>query len=204
MKHALLAATMLAFAAETPAIGAVAHTAPVQVTIDGAARRDSVTRYEYGMFIELIGNLVARTLWAEMLDDRKFYFAVVPQSKDAPPPANAQVFPGMAGRKWRPIGADGAVTMDTRNPYVGKQSPSITLSAEGARGLGQSGIGIAAGKRYDGYLYLSGDPGAKVQASLIWGPGPNDRQSVTLPAPTSEWQRVPFGFTPSRFGRRAI
>ena len=197
MTYAVLPAAMLALVAEAPAIAAVAHAQSVKVTIDGAARSDPVTRYEYGMFIEPIGNLVARTLWAEMLDDRKLYFPVIPQSKDAPPPANAQFFPGMAGRKWRPIGADDAVTMDSRDPYVGKQSPSVTVSADGPRGLGQSGIGIAKDKQYDGYLYLSGDPGAKVQVSLVWGPGAKDRQTVALPAPASEWQRVPFSFSPA-------
>ncbi|MBW8881286.1 MAG: hypothetical protein JF615_07675, partial [Asticcacaulis sp.] len=47
---------------------------PVSVTIDGTQPQQPVSRYEYGMFIEPIGQLVARTLWAEMLDDRKFYF----------------------------------------------------------------------------------------------------------------------------------
>ena len=46
--------------------------APLVASIDGHRRFDPVTPYEFGMFIEPIGNLVARTLWAEMLDDRKF------------------------------------------------------------------------------------------------------------------------------------
>ena len=195
MTHAGIAAAMLALIPGTAASAAITRPTPVVVTIDGSARSDPVTPYEYGMFIEPIGNLVARTLWAEMLDDRKFYFAVVPQAKDAPPPANAHVVPGMASRKWRPIGADDAVTMDARDPYVGRQSPSVVLSADGPRGLGQAGIAIASGQRYDGYLYLSGDTGAKLQVALVWGPGPKDRQSVELATPTSEWRRLPFSFS---------
>ena len=103
---------LVTLAPVSSAYAAIAHPEPVRVTIDGARRSEPVTRYEYGMFIEPIGNLVARTLWAEMLDDRKFYFPIVPASKDAPPPANAQVFPGMAGRKWRPIASD-----DARRPH---------------------------------------------------------------------------------------
>jgi alpha-N-arabinofuranosidase len=197
MKQAGVAAALLALLSEAPINAAVPHPLPIQVTIDGTARSEPVTRYEYGMFIEPIGNLVARTLWAEMLDDRKFYFPVVAESKDVPPAADAQVFPGMASRKWRPIGADDAVTMDSHDPYVGKQSPSVAVTAEAPRGLGQSGIGVASGKRYDGYLYLTGDPGAKVQVALVWGSGPKDRESVALPAPTSDWWRVPFSFSPT-------
>jgi alpha-N-arabinofuranosidase len=195
MNRFAIAAAALAFAPAAPAKAAIAHPQPIQVTIDGARRSDSVTRYEYGMFIEPIGNLVARTLWAEMLDDRKFYYPVIPQSKDAQHPTNAEFFPGMAMRKWRPIGAEDAVTMDTRDPYVGKQSIAVAVAADEPRGLGQSGIAIAKDKRYDGYLYLSGDPGAKVQVALIWGTGPQDRQVVVLPAPTAEWRRVPFSLT---------
>jgi alpha-N-arabinofuranosidase len=194
MKRAGLAAAMLVLASEGRA-DAINRRA-VEVIVDGTKVSDPVTRYEYGMFIEPIGNLVARTLWAEMLDDRKFYFAVIPQSKETPE-ANAQIFPGMASRKWRPIGGDDAVTMDGRDPYVGKQSPSVTLAGNSPRGLGQSGIGIARGKRYEGYLYLSGDPGAKVEVSLVWGAGEKDRQTVELAAPTSGWKRVPFSFSPS-------
>jgi alpha-N-arabinofuranosidase len=197
MKHLIIAAAALALEPGVPAMAAIGHPQTVHVTIDGARRSDPVTRYEYGMFIEPIGNLVARTLWAEMLDDRKFYFPVIAQSKDAPPAANGPVFPGMASRKWRPVGADDAVAIDTRDPYAGKQSASIGLAGEEPRGLAQSGLGLARGKRYDGYLYLSGDTEAKVKVALIWGAGPQDRQVVVLPAATGEWRRLAFSFTPA-------
>src|SRR4051812_2450671 len=98
--------TALAIALGTQAIGFNACAQQVKVTIDGGQRSDPVSLYEYGMFIEPIGNLVARTLWAEMLDDRKFYYPVVAASKDAPPPPNAEGRPGVTVRKWRPIGGD--------------------------------------------------------------------------------------------------
>ena len=178
-----------------------AHGAPqapqISVAIDGAQRAAPVTRYEYGMFIEPIGPLVARTLWAEMLDDRKFYYPVVPASSDAPAPPNAEGRPAPVIRKWRPIGGDSAVLMDTANPYVGKQSASVATDAREARGMAQSGIGIAMDKRYDGYIWVSADSGARVEVALIWGQSAQDRQVVSLPAPGPGWQRVPFSFTPT-------
>ncbi|WP_395445315.1 hypothetical protein [Caulobacter sp. UC70_42] len=131
---------------------------PVTVTIDGAQRAAPITKYEYGMFIEPIGGLVARTLWAEMLDDRKFYYPVVAPALDQPPPLNAEGRPGVTYRKRSPIGADDAVTMDAKAPYVGKQSPMIRVNATTPKGLSQAGIGLAKDKRYDGYLQLAGDP----------------------------------------------
>src|SRR5205814_10570658 len=61
-------------------------THAVKVTIDVHTTSDPVTQYEYGMFIEPIGGLVARTLWAERLADRRFYYAVVASSKYLPDP----------------------------------------------------------------------------------------------------------------------
>jgi alpha-N-arabinofuranosidase len=86
------------------------------------------------MFIEPIGGLVARTLWAEMLDDRKFYYPVVAPAFDTPPPLNAEGRPGVSYRKWRPIGGDTAVTMDTKAPYVGAQSPVVVVDPRRAEG----------------------------------------------------------------------
>jgi len=175
----------------------VRPTAPLVATIEGGRQSAPVSRYEYGMFIEPIDNLVARSLWAEMLDDRKFYFPVLSEAKDAPAPPTVEGRPGASYRKWRPVGGDNAVVMDTANPFVGKHSASVAVEASAPRGLQQSGLGVARGKRYDGYVWLSGDPIAEVQVALVWGSGPNDRQAITLPAPAAEWRKVAFSFTPS-------
>jgi alpha-N-arabinofuranosidase len=115
MRRLAAAPAWLALAMAGSAMAA-APVEPVKVTIDGNRRSDPVSRYQYGMFIEPIGNLVAHTLWAEMLDDRKFYFPVIPEARDVPPPANAEGRPGMVYRKWRPIGGDDAVSMDGNDP----------------------------------------------------------------------------------------
>jgi alpha-N-arabinofuranosidase len=192
-----LAAGLMGTCALFGALPAAAEPANVALTIDGSKRSDAVTPYAYGMFIEPIGGLVARSLWAEMLDDRKFFYPVVAEGQDAPPPPNAEGRPGVSYRKWRPIGGAGAVTMDSQNPYVGRQSPSVAVDGETPRGLGQRGIGLAAGKKYVGHLWLSGDPGAEVQVTLVWGEGAGARQSVTLPRPTGGWARTDFSFVPA-------
>lgn len=195
MRYKLIAGACMIWVLTGPA--SAAPTTPIKVDIDGTRRSAAVTKYEYGMFIEPIGGLVARTLWAEMLDDRKFYYPVVPQARDTPPPMNAEGRPGVSYRKWRPIGGDDVVVMDTKAPYVGAQTPTVAVDAATKRGLSQSGIGLAKGKRYDGYVQLSGDAGAKVEVTLVWGPGAADRQTVSLAAPSAEWKRADFSFTPT-------
>jgi alpha-L-arabinofuranosidase len=169
--------------------------APVTITINAQAHAEPVTQYEYGMFIEPIGGLIARTLWAEMLDDRKFFYPIVPEGKDAPAPESVEGRRGITYRRWRPIGSDTAVTMDTHDPYVGRQSASVAVEGSTPRGFGQGGIGLVKGKKYIGHLLLSGDPSVKAQVVLIWGPAPADRQTVSLPAPSSDWQSAPFELT---------
>jgi len=97
-------------AAAHPVPRASAATPPA-VMIDARRSSDPVTQYEYGMFIEPIGDLIARTLWAEMLDDRKFYYPIVAAGKDLPAPQSIEGRPGFSYRKWRPIGADDALVM---------------------------------------------------------------------------------------------
>ncbi len=180
-----------------PAVAQPIVARPIVARIDAARRSAPVTRYEYGMFIEPIGGLVARTLWAEMLDDRKFYYPVGPESADVPAPLNAEGRPGVVYRKWRPIGGDTAVVMDARQPYAGTQSASVALAGDGPRGLSQSGISIVRGKRYVGNVRLSGDSGAAVSVALIWGVRPQDRQVVALPPPAAGWQNATFAFAPT-------
>lgn len=193
MKHSLLAAFLCAAPLAMPA-----HAAPKPVVarIDATKRSAPVSPYLYGMFIEPIGNLMTRTLWAEMLDDRKFYFPVVDAARDVPPPPNAEGRPGTEWRRWRPIGGADAVVMDRATPLAGEQSPSIAVSAQ-PRGLMQSGIALAKGRKYTGSLWLSGDASATVSVALVWGDGPNERQAIALPAPTRDWARTAFSFTPA-------
>ncbi len=58
---------------------AQAATSPsgtIVATIDTTKVGQPISKYEYGMFIEHIGSLIYRSLWSEVLDDRKFYFPI--------------------------------------------------------------------------------------------------------------------------------
>src|SRR3569833_3317915 len=89
-----------------------AHAAnSVSMRIEARERAEPVTKYEYGMFIEPIGGLIARTLWSEMLDYRKFFYPIVADGKDAPAPGGGGGRRGGAGRGGRPGGAGAAGTV---------------------------------------------------------------------------------------------
>lgn len=164
------------------------------VTIDTQQTAEPVSKYVFGSFIEHIGNLIYRSVWAEMLDDRKFYFPIV--SKDPEPSARPQGNPmRIQLRKWRPVGADQVVVMDKDQPFVGDQSPKIELDSSAPHGIRQAGLTLENGKRYSGRIYLRATPGANVRVSLIWGTGENDRETVKIGAIGTDYKKFPLSFT---------
>jgi alpha-N-arabinofuranosidase len=167
----------------------------IQADIDAGRISPPVSKYEYGMFIEHIGSLIYRSLWSEMLDDRKFYFPISTAKPETSPERQGGGFPGMQLRKWQPVGPDASVVMDKDDPFVGKESPRIALDATAPHGIRQSGIALVKGKRYVGHIWLRGAEASKVQVALIWGEAANDRQTVAIPGVGSAYAKYPFSFT---------
>jgi alpha-N-arabinofuranosidase len=167
----------------------------LKVTVDTQQTAQPVSPYEYGMFIEHIGALVYRSLWSEMLDDRKFYFPVKPEEPQTAAPAQGGPFRNMQLRKWQPIGPAETVVMDKDHPFVGEQSPRIELDASTPHGVRQSGFALVKGKKYSGHVWLRATTGAKAKVALVWGEGANDRQSIALPALSSTYKELPFTFS---------
>ena len=197
VKKLMFAAAALGFGSIVTAIAQQADPAipeRLQVTIDTQTTSAPVSKYLYGQFIEHIGSTMYSSLWAEMLDDRKFYFPI--KAKE-PEPASQPRGGGFGGRlrKWYPVGPDDVVSMDKSQPFVGDQSPQIPLDAATPHGIRQEGLALLNGKKYTGRIYLRGTPGSKVKISLIWGAGANDRQTITIPALTGEYQKFPLAFT---------
>jgi alpha-N-arabinofuranosidase len=166
----------------------------LKATVDAKMTAPAVTKYEYGMFTEHIGSTMYSSLWAEMLDDRKFYFPIVASE---PAPAQGQQGSPFGGRmrKWLSVGPADSVTMDKDAPFVGDQSPKIELDATTPHGVRQSGLALVKGKQYTGRIYLRGAAGSKVKVSLIWGAGESDRQTLTFAALTGAYRKFPLSFT---------
>jgi alpha-L-arabinofuranosidase len=178
--------------------GMMALGAPVEnlrVAIDASKTAEPLSKYELGMFIEHIGPLIYRSLWSEMLDDRKFYFPITSKQPQRQGRQRTGGFPGTILRKWRPVGPDAEVAMDKKNPFVGHQSPCVELGPSTPRGIQQSGLALVRGKQYTGRIYLRRTSGAKLKVSLIWGRGASDRQAVSFDSITDEYEKLPLSFT---------
>jgi len=156
------------------------------ITIDAGKTREPMPDLIYGQFIEHLGRSIYGGIWAEMLEDRKFYSAVGEIRRDkvyVPSP-------------WKPIGGSSAVTMVTENAYVGEHAPQVELGDDGVpKGITQSGLGVVAGKGYKGYVILAGDASAApIEVSLSWGSGESDHQIVRIEKLTSEYIKYPVKF----------
>lgn len=162
----LIIATTLAATAQVP---------NVEATIDAGKTFTPINPHVYGQFVEHIGSLMNAGLWAEMLDDRKFFNPV--PGKVLPPATGRAARTRL--RPWTAVGPAESISAERAHPYVGKQSPKIAVSAE-PRGIEQAGLGLVAGRSYVGRVVLAGSPEAKVSVSLVWGDRPSDRQTVSF------------------------
>ncbi|UCG47042.1 MAG: hypothetical protein JSU94_16275 [Phycisphaerales bacterium] len=149
------------------------------VTINVGKTGEPISKYIYGQFIEHLGKCIYDGIWAEMLEDRKFYYAV-----------------GAAKSPWKAIGGGNAVAMRKDNAYVGEHTPEVSLAADGTpRGIVQGRLALLKGRKYTGRILLAGDASARVTVSLVWGAGQDGRQSVTIDTVTAEYKKVPLNFT---------
>jgi len=181
---------------------------PVVATVDATKTGPPISPYLYGQFIEHAGSLIYSGLWCEMLDDRKFYYAVQPKPAEDPnagqrgpdgggPTRRRNVGPG----RWNPIGPAGSVVMDTSNPFVGDHTPLIKLAGSEPRGIRQTGVNFTQGVTYNGRIQLAGDPGAKVAINIVWGTNAEAvSQTVSLGDLNADYKKVMFSFKAEHSG----
>lgn len=175
------------------------QTRTVTATIDTSKTGAPISKYIYGQFLEHGGDIVNTGVWSEMLVDRKFFYPVA-DSAPTPPPmignaAGNPRFRRIPTRWWAPIGDVEFVTMDTKAPYTGDQTPSVSLDAKEAHGFSQSGIAVREGKSYVGRIVLAGSPGAVVNVTLIWGKESTARQTVTIRALGAGYRKFPLHYS---------
>ncbi len=163
------------------------------VTIDAAKTKDAINPYIYGQFIEHLGRSIYGGIWAEMLEDRKFYHPITadykPYVKSKAIPAEAE-FQVVGASPWQIMGSANSVTMVKENAFVGEHSPLIQAGS----GIRQLDLGMVKGKDYTGYIYLKAKEGnPSVTVSLVWG----DNQQVSKQFKTieKEYVKYPFWFT---------
>ncbi len=148
------------------------------VRIDSGKIGALLSKYIYGQFIEHLGRCIYQGIWAEMLEDRKFFWSV-----------------GQGESPWKAVGDPALVRMDSAAPFTGEHSPRIRLTGKAEGGIFQGSLALVEGKDYVGRVILAGDrSAAPVRVSLVWGPGADQRQTIEVKGLASGYRTFPFSF----------
>jgi len=165
--------------AEGPAAGQ--DVVKATISIDAAQVGEPISKYVYGQFIEHLGRCIYGGIWAEMLEDRKFFYPI-----------------GKGESPWKAIGGGDAVAMIRVGAFVGEHSPRIALVGDKPRGIEQGGLALVEGKTYTGRIWLSRSNGGEAQVSLVWGDAAGDRQTITIQNVSGEFSKTRLEFTAAR------
>ncbi len=150
------------------------------IRLGGGGAGEPINEFIYGQFIEHAGRCIYGGIWAEMLEDRKFYH---PVDEDASP--------------WEEVGADvSGYARVSVNSFVGELTPMVRLPGGKRRGLVQEGLPLEEGRGYEGRVWLAGNTGgAPIEVSLVWGDGEDERETVTVDRLSREYEKTSFAFT---------
>ncbi len=134
----------------------------IKVEIDICKRGAPIEKYIYGQFIEHLGKCIYGGIWAEMIEDRKFYYPVTwefdPYGTDDDPFWSTGPYPYLKSSPWQVIGDQNTVTMDNTNSFTGDHTPIISSSERSRKfGIRQGGLGLVKGNKYEGRIIISGD-----------------------------------------------
>ncbi|MCJ7778399.1 MAG: hypothetical protein MUP16_08815 [Sedimentisphaerales bacterium] len=177
----------------------VAANQKAAVTIDATKTGEPISKYIYGQFIEHLGRCIYSGIWAEMLEDRKFYYPIKdefnPWGTATDPFWNAGPYKFLNASPWQVIGPAGTVTMNKTNPFVGAHTPVIQVPGDGkAVGIRQEGLAVVKGKDYTGRIILAGDKETlPITVQLVLDDGKVLTQEISKIS--TEFQVYPLKFT---------
>jgi alpha-N-arabinofuranosidase len=170
---------------------ATTFAAPIEVKLDVAKTTAPINPFIYGQFIEHLGRCIYGGIWAEMLEDRKFYFPITADYSPYRALTNSP-FPVVGASPWQIMGDAAAVTMVKEDAFVGEHSPRVNAGA----GIRQLDLALSAGKSYEGYLWAKPlNSRAEIEVALVWGDGPAERAAVRLKFSGGKYAKKTFAFT---------
>jgi alpha-N-arabinofuranosidase len=166
-----------------------------RISIDAAKTGEPISKYIYGQFIEHLGRCIYGGIWAEMLEDRKFYFPITAKYnpyRAARGRAQPTAFPIVTASPWEILGDADSVKMVKEDSFVGEQTPLIPPGS----GIRQRDLGLVKRKQYVGYVWLKpAQDSTTAEVSLRWGEGPREMERSTITNATSRYQKCPLRFT---------
>jgi alpha-L-arabinofuranosidase len=163
----------------------------VDLKLDVTKTNAPINPFIYGQFIEHLGRCIYGGIWAEMLEDRKFYFPVTANYAPYKDLTNS-AFPVVGASPWQIIGDAAAVSMVKKDVFVGEHSPQINSGG----GIRQHDLSLIAGKSYEGYVWAKPLNGrAEIEVALVWGEGSADREVARLKFSGGKYTKKAFSLS---------
>jgi alpha-L-arabinofuranosidase len=155
------------------------------VLINTSKRAEPMPVYIYGQFIEHLGRCIYGGIWAEMLEDRKFWYA-----------------PGSRESVWKISGEKELISMDSNDPFTGSQTPVLTADGDKKAILYQENLGLKENLAYTGHIILKATAGIqKVLITLKW----DDKAEVAeLSGLTEKYTSYDLNFKSARLVHDAV
>ncbi len=140
------------------------------VAINLENKLEPMSPYIYGQFIEHMGKSIYGGMWAEMLEDRKFYY-----------------IPGTSKSPWRATLDTNLVKIDSSYSYAQGKLPVVEVKDN--LSLKQETLAIETGKKYIGRLVFR-SKGLKTVAISLHG----NKETFKIRS-NNEFQNIPFEFS---------
>ncbi len=163
-----------------PSMTALLSAQPALTIDPRAVAADPINPFIYGQFIEHLGRCIYGGIWAEMLEDRKFYFPIT--ADYAPYKSLTETdYPVVGASPWQIVGDPTVVTMVKEDSFVGEQSPRLRAGAA----LRHHDLGVRAGLDYEGYVWVKalGETPATVTVTLDTTEGAATTATTTFSIP---------------------
>jgi alpha-L-arabinofuranosidase len=151
------------------------ETIKPSVKIDLADRKEPMSEYIYGQFIEHLGKCIYGGIWAEVLQDRKFWY--VPGERESP---------------WIIKGKKELFSVDRNKPFTGDKTLVLSVTENGEVSLVQSGLGLKPDLDYTGRIILKATPGIKEVSLTLSETGKT--QTISVTGITGEYKTFPVSF----------
>jgi alpha-L-arabinofuranosidase len=166
---------------------------PLRGRLDLGHQSGTINPFLYGQSLASLGRGLDAGLWAELIEDRKFF---------RPPTA--------PGSPWERFGGEigWSLTYDVERTYAGVGTVKVTVShraQEALHGIGQGGLPLVADQEYVGHLILAGR--GMVKVILEWGERVGDRDVIGIRLSQEGFGRYPIRFRPrtaSNDGRLSV
>ncbi len=162
------------------------HATAIEVSLDAQQREHPINPMIYGQFIEHLGRCIYGGIWAEMLEDRKFYFEVTP---DYAPYTSLEdtEFPVIGASPWQITGDTAGLEMVAEDSFVGDHTPHLMAGT----GIRQLDLTWEKGRGYEGYVWLkkTGEGHARVTLTLGGVDAPGTFEFVVT---GDDYEKYPF------------